>query len=434
MMSRMTFGNLVGTLPPRALAMPLALVLLILMPLGCGSSDDPAEALGTTTSTDLDRDIHQSDLGGVGPDVTESEDVDAPADVPDEGEDPVDAGPEDTGPEDTGPEDTAPEDAGPEDIGEPDVAETEDAQEPDTADVIVPPPSGETCEDAFVVETLPFLGEGDTTFASVDYSYSDGVCPGEALGWGKAARDHVYRFQPNVSGVYTIDLAANFDSSLFIVTECDDIDDSCVAADEEPGSEDEQIVVSLNVNVNYFIIVDGWSNDVAFFAGTYALTVSEPCIPACGGAVCGSDGCGGICGQCAGGEICSNGACLEALTGCTPLDVVSCGTSVSGLATGGPGATNAFDGYTCATDVGPALEIVHSLQLTTGATTRVTVSGENTGDLQVMVLDQDDASECSQDSTCLATGSGSVVFDAAGDDTVYLVWDGVSPEPVEGFG
>lgn len=40
----------------------------------------------------------------------------------------------------------------------------------------------------------------------------------------------------------------------------------------------------------------------------------DACAPACEERVCGSDGCGGVCGQCLGAEICRDGACLDPAT------------------------------------------------------------------------------------------------------------------------
>lgn len=44
------------------------------------------------------------------------------------------------------------------------------------------------------------------------------------------------------------------------------------------------------------------------------------CEPQCGGNVCGPDGCGGVCGQCADGESCGFGECLTVAGECTGSD------------------------------------------------------------------------------------------------------------------
>jgi hypothetical protein len=51
------------------------------------------------------------------------------------------------------------------------------------------------------------------------------------------------------------------------------------------------------------------------------------CSPVCGAKECGSDGCGGDCGQCASDETCQSGQCVTSSSGCTPAcDGKSCGS------------------------------------------------------------------------------------------------------------
>jgi hypothetical protein len=47
------------------------------------------------------------------------------------------------------------------------------------------------------------------------------------------------------------------------------------------------------------------------------------CVPDCEGMACGSDGCGGSCGECADGQTCSGGVCMVA--GCEALGTQGCG-------------------------------------------------------------------------------------------------------------
>jgi hypothetical protein len=76
----------------------------------------------------------------------------------------------------------------------------------------------------------------------------------------------------------------------------------------------------------------------------------KPCIPACAGKVCGSDGCGGRCGtDCASYEVCQNGRCS-----CTPAcDEKDCGDNGCGGVCGfcAIDATCSASGV-CACDVG----------------------------------------------------------------------------------
>ena len=42
----------------------------------------------------------------------------------------------------------------------------------------------------------------------------------------------------------------------------------------------------------------------------------DVCVPQCGGAECGDDGCGGTCGSCSGGDVCDAGACVSECGAC----------------------------------------------------------------------------------------------------------------------
>ncbi len=64
--------------------------------------------------------------------------------------------------------------------------------------------------------------------------------------------------------------------------------------------------------------------------------LKDGCVPSCDGKVCGSDGCGGICGQCKPGETCEAGQCS---TSCTPkCDGKKCGADGCGGVCGSCGA------------------------------------------------------------------------------------------------
>ncbi len=137
------------------------------------------------------------------------------------------------------------------------------------------PSEGDTCESAFVVDAAPFSATGDTTGANADYAYGDGECPGETSGWGAASADQVYTFTPTASALYTITLEADadFDSNLYVVSDCGDIGSSCLAADDAiGGGQTESVAVNLTAGTTYFIVVDGWSN-ASDIAGAYTLSI-----------------------------------------------------------------------------------------------------------------------------------------------------------------
>ena len=169
-------------------------------------------------------------------------------------------------------------------------------------------PMGDSCESAYIVDEMPFYASGSTTGAQADYAFSNGACPGKQGGWGLKGSDEVYAFSPTVTGIYDIEVVAEYDAMVYIVTNCDDIDNSCLVATDNPGTAQESIVAEFEAGTDYFIIIDYWSNSVDG-TGDYALTVSQNCVSNCDGLQCGNDGCGGSCGLCPADNACVGGGC-----------------------------------------------------------------------------------------------------------------------------
>jgi len=173
-----------------------------------------------------------------------------------------------------------------------------------------PDAPGDTCDNPVLVNDMPFSYTGDTSLASTNdsYEYGDGACEGETYGSGDSQKDNAILFIPAASGPYTITLDADFDSALYLVTDCADVDGSCIGAHETSG--EEELLVSLDGGTNYYIIVDGYGSSFSTYEGTYTLTI-DTCITTCvsDGAVCGDDGCGGTCGDCGANENCIAGLC-----------------------------------------------------------------------------------------------------------------------------
>ena len=136
-----------------------------------------------------------------------------------------------------------------------------------------PPPEWDTCATGKVIEAVPFSADGDTGDANNDYWYTAGQCPGETSGWGMGSNDEAYVFTPALAGQYQINLDSSYDSNLYVVTDCADIANSCVAADEDIGSAaDESLTLDLTAGTTYYIIVDGWNNN-GNTSGAYTLSV-----------------------------------------------------------------------------------------------------------------------------------------------------------------
>ena len=181
---------------------------------------------------------------------------------------------------------------------------------------------GDTCENPIAVDSFPYTTSGDTTGYGSDYGYSTGACPGETSSWGNGSADTVYAFTPAAAAYYAVTLMAQYDSNLYVVTNCNDVDAACLGANDEIGSnKEEKLNLYLEGGTTYFIIVDGWSNTTDV-SGSYTLTVAPGCTPSCGEGQCGDDGCGGIC-PCSDGLVCFEGACCSPMcdgTSCTATD------------------------------------------------------------------------------------------------------------------
>ncbi|MCA9513690.1 MAG: hypothetical protein KC635_01995 [Myxococcales bacterium] len=170
------------------------------------------------------------------------------------------------------------------------------------------PSLGDRCAAPIVIAptALPFFASGSTAAREVHADLpSTTVCDASATAdaiVGRASPDQVYAFTPTVTAVYEIRLSAEFDAVLSLRDRCDEALAACVAAASAPELDDV-VVATLDAGTPYWIVVDGYGDDVVA-AGAYALSVSAPCVPSCGEARCGDDGCGGSCGACEASLVC----------------------------------------------------------------------------------------------------------------------------------
>ena len=175
-------------------------------------------------------------------------------------------------------------------------------------------PQGDTCLDPFVIDdVMPITLTGDTTDFQGDLGYEPWSCPGMELGWGAGSNDVVYAFEPSAQDLYTITLNADFDSTLYVMTDCLDVSGSCLGADDQHPTG-EVVDVWMYPGTTYFIVVDGYGN-VSNVFGEYTLDITPACIPQCKFKECGPDGCGGVCGECDATLVCSEEGLCESLLG-----------------------------------------------------------------------------------------------------------------------
>jgi hypothetical protein len=131
---------------------------------------------------------------------------------------------------------------------------------------------GDSCENAITVGVLPWQTAGDSSYYGPDYGYNANMCPGESYAWGAGANDVAYRFTAPADATYTILLDATFDSNLYVVEDCSNVDGTCLGANEEFGPE--QLDLPLTTGQTVFIIVDGYGTS-SNQSGPYALSVTQ---------------------------------------------------------------------------------------------------------------------------------------------------------------
>jgi len=178
---------------------------------------------------------------------------------------------------------------------------------------------GDACGDPFLVDALPYVHHGETTGFNGDYHYEKGWCSGENAQFGAGSSDVAYRWTVPQTGEYTLRLDADYDAQMYVVLNCDDIENTCLHADRD-WNDGEELTIDFQAGETVFVVVDGaynYSNQ----RGHYTLRI-EGCTPNCTDKACGGDGCGGSCGGCAPLE-----RCVEKET-CHPIPYLCAETGV----------------------------------------------------------------------------------------------------------
>ena len=173
---------------------------------------------------------------------------------------------------------------------------------------------GDICEAPFVVGDLPFIAVGDTSNAVDNYYSTDLTCGGGS----HDSPDEVYSFTAPGTASYTVTLDAAYDSSLFVVSGCSG-QPECYG--NSVAEAPQEVLLQLEANETVFIVVDaGWGGG----SGSYTLTVGAACVPQCDNKSCGSDGCGGTCGQCDQADVCDASQQCVLDPACNGFSYVGC--------------------------------------------------------------------------------------------------------------
>ncbi len=280
----------------------------------------------------------------------------------------------------------------------------------------LPDNTGDSCAAPIMIDALPFEHVGDTSSASNAFG-----CPvSDFTTYGDEAPDHVFQLDVDTDGIYTITLDGDADTALYIQTTCVGAA-QCTDWDDK-FSDPEVLTLELTAGTTYYIVADGYSSG----AGAYTLTVSEPCIPNCDGAVCGGDGCGGTCGECDNGWPCDAGMCVDP----DSLEGNTCAAPilVDALPFTGAGSTEGqTDNFFCPGSFGDEGTDTPDtvFEFTPTATGLFTMSLEADFDTLLYVL-----SDCADGESCLdlddfiGDGGEELTIELTADTTYYVIVDG----------
>jgi hypothetical protein len=136
------------------------------------------------------------------------------------------------------------------------------------------------------------------------------------------ARERIYYFTVPAGKTVGVDIRSiGYDTVLELTKdECGSHSSEHFVAcsdDATPPSNLGSRVSALLTEGKYFVMVDGYSG-VDYGEFTLELRFRENCEPSCEGRFCGSDGCGGTCGECGSDESCSGfNRCLA--NDCQPM-------------------------------------------------------------------------------------------------------------------
>ncbi|MGM0635007.1 MAG: GEVED domain-containing protein [Bacteroidota bacterium] len=147
--------------------------------------------------------------------------------------------------------------------------------------------SGETCDDAFVINNLPYTDSQDTADFSSDYVGDDvpdedentQIEDGTGTTTYLSGNDVVYEFTPEESSVYNINLQATEDgwSGLYLFQDCNPFTTLIGYSTETGGDTRALEELDLIGGETYYIVVSSWESSTATV--DYVLDVSELTCP-----------------------------------------------------------------------------------------------------------------------------------------------------------
>lgn len=127
-----------------------------------------------------------------------------------------------------------------------------------------PPPENDTCEGALPLPNGDFVLETNTGLPGTNNDYDPGS--GGCTGYSATGADLVWYTNLDVGQTLTVLMNADYDDSIYLLTDCADPIGSCVAGDDQYPSG-STFTYTATAAGTYYLIVDGYSG-----AGTATIT------------------------------------------------------------------------------------------------------------------------------------------------------------------
>ncbi len=186
---------------------------------------------------------------------------------------------------------------------------------------------GDTCAAATLeVGTLPYVHSDTTAGRTDDYNLSaePASCAGGGSQFGGTGigPDLVYRITVDQTCDLQVRMqSVSADMNVTVVTDCADLDGSCLGVDDAGGGgAPEDVFFTAAAGTDYLIIVDGWNGNNGAFDLTITETTSTGChlSPICDGT---NDGASCVDGNaCTDNDLCTSGVCQGTANDTLPCD------------------------------------------------------------------------------------------------------------------
>jgi hypothetical protein len=120
------------------------------------------------------------------------------------------------------------------------------------------PPVNDQCSGAILLQCGNIVLSGNTTDANNDYAFVDTA--GSCTGYATNGRDVVYKLNVGVGDSLWLDYQNRVDGSIYLVTNCSDIDHTCVAGSDDNSDPNtiESIRYRFTASGIYYLILDSY--------------------------------------------------------------------------------------------------------------------------------------------------------------------------------